>query len=310
MKKMLLAAATAAAMATAPIAAQAQWGTPGFYIGGQGGVNWLADLNIDHVPTSEKLGWAAGGMAGYDFVPVRIEVDALYRHNKVHSSSALSGSDIHSIALMFNGIWDFWPTGWVSPHIGVGAGPVFVESNTELGIQGIAGLAFRLTELLRISVDFKYLHTFGHPTIERTSGDFKYNNYTGLVALQFKFPTAAPVVEPVPAVTNTYMVFFDFDKSNITAQAASTIKQAADSFKAGNFTRIDATGHTDRAGSDAYNMGLGLRRANAVKNELIKDGVPAASIVVVSKGESMPLVQTADGVREPQNRRVEIVLNK
>ena len=56
-------------------------------------------------------------------------------------------------------------------------------------------------------------------------------------------------------------------------------------------------------------MGLGLRRANAVKNELVKAGVPAANIVVVSRGESMPLVQTADGVREPQNRRVEIVLN-
>ena len=71
---------------------------------------------------------------------------------------------------------------------------------------------------------------------------------------------------------------------------------------------IEATGHADRSGSDQYNMGLGLRRANAVKAELIKDGVPAANIVILSRGETMPLVQTADGVREPQNRRVEIVL--
>ena len=78
--------------------------------------------------------------------------------------------------------------------------------------------------------------------------------------------------------------------------------------KAGNKTRIGVTGHTDRAGSDAYNMALSLRRANAVKDQLVREGIPAAGITVVGRGESQPLVPTADGVREPQNRRVEIVL--
>jgi outer membrane protein OmpA-like peptidoglycan-associated protein len=72
--------------------------------------------------------------------------------------------------------------------------------------------------------------------------------------------------------------------------------------------RIGVTGHADKSGPDAYNMALSLRRANNVKDELVRDGVPAASIVVVGRGESQPLVPTADGVREPQNRRVEIVL--
>ena len=72
--------------------------------------------------------------------------------------------------------------------------------------------------------------------------------------------------------------------------------------------RVGVTGHADKSGSDAYNMALSLRRANNVKDELVRDGVPAASIVVVGRGESQPLVPTADGVREPQNRRVEIVL--
>jgi len=71
---------------------------------------------------------------------------------------------------------------------------------------------------------------------------------------------------------------------------------------------VTATGHTDKSGPDDYNMALSLRRANAVKDALVRDGVPAGVISVVGRGESQPLVPTADGVREPQNRRVEIVL--
>jgi outer membrane protein OmpA-like peptidoglycan-associated protein len=104
------------------------------------------------------------------------------------------------------------------------------------------------------------------------------------------------------------MVFFDWDRSNLSAQALNTIKQAANAFKAKGQARVTATGHADRSGPDQYNMALSLRRANAVKNALVREGVPATAIAVVGRGESMPLVQTADGVREPQNRRVEIVV--
>ena len=66
--------------------------------------------------------------------------------------------------------------------------------------------------------------------------------------------------------------------------------------------------HADRSGPENYNMALSLRRANAVKDALVREGVPATAISVVGKGETQPLVPTADGVREPQNRRVEIVI--
>ena len=104
------------------------------------------------------------------------------------------------------------------------------------------------------------------------------------------------------------MVFFDWDRSNLSAQALTTIRQAADTYKSRGSARITATGHTDKSGPEAYNMALSLRRANVVKDALVRDGVPATAIAVVGRGESQPLVQTADGVREPQNRRVEIVL--
>ena len=95
---------------------------------------------------------------------------------------------------------------------------------------------------------------------------------------------------------------------HLSQQALNTIRQAADQFKATGKARITATGHTDRSGPESYNMALSLRRANAVKDALVRDGVPAPAITVIGKGETQPLVQTADGVREPQNRRVEIVI--
>ena len=73
-------------------------------------------------------------------------------------------------------------------------------------------------------------------------------------------------------------------------------------------TRITITGHADRAGPDSYNQQLSTRRAEAVKNELVSLGIPGSEIGVQAQGESDPLVETSDGVAEPQNRRVEIVL--
>ena len=87
-----------------------------------------------------------------------------------------------------------------------------------------------------------------------------------------------------------------------------TIQQAANAFKTKGNARITATGHTDTSGPESYNMALSLRRANAVKDALVRNGVPAQAITVVGMGEKGLLVQTGDNVREPQNRRVEIVI--
>ena len=112
---------------------------------------------------------------------------------------------------------------------------------------------------------------------------------------------------PAPTVRN-FVVFFDFDKSNLTARAMDIVREAANAAKIGQASRVACTGHTDTAGSANYNMALSMRRANVVKNALVANGVPAESIAVVGKGETSPLVQTSDDVREPQNRRVDIVI--
>ena len=120
-------------------------------------------------------------------------------------------------------------------------------------------------------------------------------------------PPPPPPPPPQPQATS-FMVFFDWDRSNLSAQALQTIKQAAGAFKAKGSARITATGHTDTSGPENYNMALSLRRANAVKDALVREGVPATAIAVIGRGEQGLLVPTPDGVREPQNRRVEIVL--
>ena len=121
-------------------------------------------------------------------------------------------------------------------------------------------------------------------------------------------PQAVQALLPPPPQAASYMVFFDWDRSDLSQQALQTISQVAQAYKTKGSARITATGHTDTSGPADYNMALSLRRANAVKDALVRNGVPATAIAVVGRGESQPLVQTGDGVRKPQNRRVEIVM--
>ena len=121
--------------------------------------------------------------------------------------------------------------------------------------------------------------------------------------------TPDPAPPPPPAPRN-FMVFFDFDKATLTPRALDIVKQAAEVAKSGKNARVTCTGHTDTTGSAAYNLALSLRRANAVKNALVKEGVAPEAISVIGRGKLNPLVPTKDQVREPQNRRVEIVITQ
>ena len=118
----------------------------------------------------------------------------------------------------------------------------------------------------------------------------------------------APPVAPTPEKQREFQVFFDFDKSNITDAAARVIQAAADVVKSGGIAHITVTGHTDTVGTARYNQGLSERRAASVKTQLVTDGVSGGEITTVGAGKSGLLVPTADGVREPQNRRAVIEL--
>ena len=111
---------------------------------------------------------------------------------------------------------------------------------------------------------------------------------------------------PPPPAPRVFIVFFDWDKATITSDGMAIIQQAASTYRSGGAVQIQVTGYTDRSGSPSYNQRLSERRANAVANALSQQGVPRNQMAVSGHGENDNRVPTADGVREPQNRRVEI----
>ncbi|HEY4165155.1 MAG TPA: OmpA family protein [Reyranella sp.] len=255
---------------------------------------------------------------------------------------------VNQTTVMANAYYDFWADQAFTPYIGAGVGVAFVNvtgnssstlgaapfiingntnvnsNSTQFAYQYMMGVGYKISPNIRVNLEGRYFGTTqpsfqGNGSLSAggvslpfgVNGSFPNNNFSVMASLQYKFgaPAAAPPPPPAPmAAAPSFMVFFDWDRSNLSQQALNTIRQAADQFKATGKARITATGHADRSGPEDYNMALSLRRANAVKDALVRDGVPAPAISVIGKGETQPLVKTADGVREPQNRRVEIVL--
>ena len=120
----------------------------------------------------------------------------------------------------------------------------------------------------------------------------------------------APAVAPAPLASQgrSYRVFFDFDKASLTRDGEGVVRQAADTYRRKGAARVEVTGYTDLSGTPQYDEALSKRRADAVRAALVAQGVPARSINESWHGKQNPLVSTANGVREQQNRRVDIVL--
>lgn len=132
-----------------------------------------------------------------------------------------------------------------------------------------------------------------------------YDRMQGIVATPAVIMTPPP---PVACNKGPFIVFFDWDRSDISAEAASILDNAVATYAGCANAPIAIAGFTDRSGSDAYNQGLALRRADAARAYLEGRGIASSSITAQGFGEANPRVPTADGVRELQNRRVEITI--
>ncbi len=123
-------------------------------------------------------------------------------------------------------------------------------------------------------------------------------------------PPPPPPAPPPPPVAvcekGPYIVFFDWDKSDITAEASTILDSAVTAYGSCERIPVMIAGYTDRSGSPSYNQGLSERRAGSVRGYLTGRGVADGSITTQGFGESNNRVPTSDGVRELQNRRVEI----
>jgi OmpA-OmpF porin, OOP family len=240
------------------------------------------------------------------------------------------------------------PFPYAAPYAGVGVGYQWVRFDTvhaysatgfpridsndtrgSFAYQAIIGavIPFQFLPALATTIEYRFLG-LTHRDYDFTAtaapgaaatGKLKMGNdfnHAVLIGVRYNFgapPPPPPVVPvpaaaPAPAPSRSYLVFFDWDKATLTDRARAIVKEAADNSTRVQYTRIEVNGYTDTSGTPSYNQGLSVRRARAVEAELVRDGVPQNAITIQGFGETHLLVPTGPNVREPQNRRVEIII--
>jgi len=262
------------------------------------------------------------GNAFYDFDPGFFGIGPSYVQPYIGVGAGYVWTDFHNIR-------------GVSGAPGA-AGLQFHSNDTDSGrfaYQAIAGVAVPFTWLgvpgLTLTAEYRFLGMLepemrvtvrdaGNRVVGGGKTDVEKYNHSVMLGLRYALFQPPPAPPPVvaappqaaqaPAPARTYLVFFDWDRADLTTRAREIISEAAQNSRRVQATRIEVAGHADRSGTPQYNQRLSQRRADAVASELVARGVGREDIAVTAFGESRPLVQTADGVREPQNRRVEIVL--
>ena len=221
-------------------------------------------------------------------------------------------------------------------------GPVAAASITGVhggfAWQGIAGVAFD-TGISGLQITAQY-RMIGQPG-SFYNGAFNYGtegghanfdqrfNHQFIVGFRYAFhnqpvhitppspslPAAlAAAAAPAPVPARSYLVFFDWNQYALTSRARQIVVEAAHATSYVHTTRINVNGYTDSSAAPGpagqkYNYALSVKRARSVEAELIRNGVPASEIVIRGYGDSNPLVPTGPNTREPQNRRVEIILH-
>jgi outer membrane protein OmpA-like peptidoglycan-associated protein len=248
-----------------------------------------------------------------------------------------------ALSFMVNGLFDFGDDDGWSASVGAGAGIARVkasgyalqpgarvglgDSDTSPAYQVIAGIRRAISDTVDFGVKYRFFNveSVNLRDANGSRADGRFRSHSLLASLTFNFNEPAPPPPPVaapepvapppppppppppaPANPGPFIVFFDWDKSDITPEAAAILDRAAEQFAATGMATVTLAGHADKSGSDRYNVGLSQRRAAAVKTYMEGKGVAGSAITSEAFGESRPLVETADGVREPQNRRVEI----
>ncbi len=327
-------------LATAASGFAQQSGPNGPYVRIEGGLSHPGDMSAREGAFSGNLnrddGFIGGAAVGYQFGQFRAELNGDYSKNDVssihefNSTVSLHGSTAN-LSFMLNGLYDI-PLGWpVVPYVGFGIGATDLQFN-DLAISGpisttgsssgdrwgfavqpIVGVSYSITPQISIAGEYRYLAGvdevhFGGATVQNREHHFLLSATWHFGSPPAPAPVVAPPAPPPAAVApqqQMFIVFFEFDKSALTADGKKVVDAAAAAFKSGK-SGVAIAGYTDLAGTQQYNLALSKRRADTVKAALVRDGVPAAAINESWHGKENPRVPTADGVREPQNRRVEI----
>ncbi|MBV9538902.1 MAG: OmpA family protein [Acidisphaera sp.] len=267
--------------------------------------------------------------------------------NNQRFNGVSGGGTVETYGGMVNAIYDFAIGGFpVVPYVGVGVGGEATSltnfyiyptgasghlqfrsgNNVGLAVQGILGVAYQIPAVpgLALTAEVRGLGILENEKFSAPASPYVSNtrltaklddqvHISGLLGVRYAFnapvppPPPAPAPAPVVQAARSYLVFFDWDRADLTARARQVIAEAAQNSTRVQYTRIEVNGYTDTSGTPAYNQRLSVRRAENVAAELVRDGVPRNVMDIHGYGETHLLVQTGPGVREPQNRRVEII---
>lgn len=199
------------------------------------------------------------------------------------------------------------------------------DSDSGFAWQGIAQVRRAITYNIDLGLKYRFFNMSNIEFETENGGQFngRMRSHSLLLTLTYNFgtlesppppppaptppPPPPPAPEPAPAVQpGPFLIFFDWDKADITPEAASILDRAVEEYQRTGQTAVQIAGFTDTSGKDTYNQGLSERRAANTKAYMVGKGVPDGSFTTQGFGETRLLVQTADNVREPQNRRAEI----
>lgn len=335
-KKILLGAAALAALSAG--SANAGYERDGWYIGLEAGMGRVNETHFTGgAPVEFDDGLAAMGTVGYAFKNSnwRMEGEFGYRDNDVDIFGGKKRSGDGSLeewSGMLNAHYDFNlnSSRW-GMSLGAGGGidnPRYTspidghDSNDKVfAWQAIAGLTYRVNQHWDLALNYRYFNA-AQAELQMSASDasreIDLEKHSITIGFRYGYDEPPVIVQPKtceelgncpkPPVKQ-FIVFFGWNKCNITAEADAVLSEAAAAAKSSGSASIRVVGHTDSSGSNAYNQKLSECRANAVKSNLAGKGVSEGSISASGKGESELMVQTGDGVKEPQNRRATVDMN-
>jgi outer membrane protein OmpA-like peptidoglycan-associated protein len=316
----------------------------GWYVSLGAGVNWVHDdayqtyeLGVPFFPgeASYEAGYIIAGAIGRDLgTNWRVELEAAFRGNDIKRFCSIAApcsatdADVSEFSQMINVFYDvpvnnLWE---ISVGAGLGGNLVTVGKYTSQDIddyalagQLMAQVSYGLNERTKLFADYRHM-AMGDPMLELPAApgealELDKSNTSLMLGVRFNLQQdAAPKIEepkpekPVAEAPKEFIVFFGFNKSHLTSEAVHVVGDAAAAAKKHGSASISIVGHTDTSGSTDYNMALSMRRAQAVKDSLIAHGIEASMVSTAGRGETELLVNTGDGVKEPQNRRATIDL--
>lgn len=263
------------------------------------------------------------GAIGYNFDNgFRAEAEVARRQNDLENTSA----EVEAKSVMFNVFYDFNRGGRLQPYVGVGAGYANVEladvyDSSNFAWQAIAGVAAPVGDRLTVDLGYRY---FNVDDLSFENGfDADYTQQAVTLGLRYRLGADAPVAPPLPpqqpaqppvtapvaCPASEFVVYFEWDRANLNQAALAVIDQAIARARECNVQAAVVVGHTDTSGSTAYNAGLSERRAGVVRDALIARGMATGAITTQARGETELARQTANGVREPLNRRTAVTIS-